>query len=130
MSTGIAHTGRRLTASARPVPLPVRALDHATGYLLAAAALAGLALRHADGLGSEWRASLARTAALLIDEGLTVDPVEEEFDPDTIEGGRAVELTAWGPLRRLEPPVRVAGAPLRWVLPARRLGSDAPRWDG
>ena len=41
MSSGIAERGMRLAAADRPVPLPVQALDHATGWLMAAAAVAG-----------------------------------------------------------------------------------------
>lgn len=39
MSSGIADQGMRRAKADRPVPLPVQALDHATGYLMAAAAL-------------------------------------------------------------------------------------------
>src|SRR5262249_7162726 len=43
MSLGIADAGQRATASPRPFPLPAQALDHATGYFIAAAACRGLA---------------------------------------------------------------------------------------
>jgi crotonobetainyl-CoA:carnitine CoA-transferase CaiB-like acyl-CoA transferase len=33
MSSGIAEAGMRAAGSDKPVPLPVQALDHATGYL-------------------------------------------------------------------------------------------------
>ena len=49
MSTGIAEAGRGAAGADRPVPLPVQALDQATGYLLAAAALTGLARRATAG---------------------------------------------------------------------------------
>ncbi|HEU5374244.1 MAG TPA: CoA transferase, partial [Ktedonobacteraceae bacterium] len=61
MSSGIAHTGMVEAHQNRPFPLPVQALDHATGYLLAAAAVHGLIRRITDGRGLEVRASLART---------------------------------------------------------------------
>ncbi|MGT2481135.1 CoA transferase [Methylobacterium oryzae CBMB20] len=41
MATGIAAAGQRWKQADRPVPLPVQALDHATGYLMAAAAVRG-----------------------------------------------------------------------------------------
>jgi len=50
----------------RPTPLPVQALDHATGYLMAAAAVRGLAERLKTGRGFEARTSLARVAGLLV----------------------------------------------------------------
>ena len=62
MSSGIADAGRRVAGAERPTPLPVQALDHATGYLMAAAALRGLTVRRRDMTGSSARVSLARTA--------------------------------------------------------------------
>jgi CoA-transferase family III len=68
MSAGIADAGMRLLGKDRPTPLPVQALDHATGYLMAAAVVRGLTQRIATGRGFEARASLARTAQLLVSE--------------------------------------------------------------
>ncbi len=62
MSCGIAEAGMQWAERDVPVPLPVQALDHATGYLMAAAVirmLAGNGALHA-------RLSLARTAGLLM----------------------------------------------------------------
>ncbi len=42
MSCGIAAAGMVRAGADRPVPLPVQALDHATGHLMAAAVLHGL----------------------------------------------------------------------------------------
>lgn len=99
MSCGIANAGRTWAAAAGssgsssstgggeegapPVPLPVQALDHAAGYILAAAAIRGLTLRTRAGQRRAWRGgaprdgdgvvaafsastSLARVAALLM----------------------------------------------------------------
>jgi hypothetical protein len=130
MSTGIAGVGRASPAD-RPVPLPVQALDHATGYLLAAAALTGLTRRVADGRGSRWRTSLARMAALLVEVGGPTAPDDGTPWPAApIEPTGPVETTAWGELRRLAPPLEVEGSPLRWRLPARPLGSDPAVWSG
>ncbi|MGW3485052.1 CoA transferase [Rhodococcus indonesiensis] len=49
-----------------PGALPVQALDHASGYLLAAAVLDALAARHRDGRGRDVAVTLARTAASLL----------------------------------------------------------------
>jgi crotonobetainyl-CoA:carnitine CoA-transferase CaiB-like acyl-CoA transferase len=126
MSSGIAAEGMRAFGADRPTPLPVQALDHATGYLLAAAALRGLARRRSAQQGSRWRLSLARTAKLLVDAGagdLSAPPLG---DPPLQD---AVEATTWGPARRVAVPVSVDGLPLRWDLPARALGSDPPAFD-
>jgi len=126
MSAGIAHAGMVRAGADRPTPLPVQALDHATGYLMAAAVLASLrdavsgrGLRNA-------RLSLARTAVLLAgfrDPGRTpLAPVRAADDA----GG--VEQTPWGPARRLRPALDVTGVPMWWERPASTLGSAAPCW--
>jgi hypothetical protein len=60
MSAGIADAGMRMLGKDRPTPLPVQALDHATGYLMAAVVVRGLTQRMAAGQGFEGRTSLAR----------------------------------------------------------------------
>ena len=109
------------------MPLPVQALDHATGYLLAAAALRGWRRRLRDGVGSRATASLARTAALL-----TAGP-DGSFDavaPTTDGAIATTEHTAWGLAERLTFPATLAGAAIRWDRPAGPLGAEpAPlRW--
>ncbi len=129
MSSGMAHTGMQRRGADKPVPLPVQALDHATGYLLAAAALRGLTRRQLVGAGSQARLSLARTARLLADypmpegseEAALGGEVAADLDP-------AVERTVWGPAHRLLAPLQVAGAPLRWDLAASPLRSSPARW--
>src|SRR5579863_2031188 len=128
MSSGIAAEGMRKNGSARPTPLPVQALDHATGYFMAAAAVRGLTQRLATGLGSVVRTSLARIGALLIDQSRE-DRTSVALAPETIDYlDEAQEATAWGPARRLKPPVAIAGSPMRWALPASPLGAAPARW--
>ncbi len=128
MSSGIAARGQDLTAAPRPVPLPVQALDHAAGYVLAAAALRGW-MAALDGTGSRSRTSLARVARLLVDASrhepgvasfaASVEPIGHEDVAVT------VEETTWGPARRLRPPLRIGDGPLlRWDRPAVALGSS------
>jgi hypothetical protein len=125
MSAGIADAGMRWRGAERPVPLPVQALDHATGYLLAAAVVRGLTHRFETGRGLRARLALARTAQLLVDQG--EQPVCEPFAPETdADRAAAIEHTAWGDARRLSAPLAVDGAPMHWDLPASELGSAAP----
>lgn len=126
MSAGIADAGMRRMGRDRPTPLPVQALDHATGYLMAAAVVRGLTGRLATGLGCSVRASLARTAALLtaLPPGEPA-PLAPETPDDLAEG---TEATSWGPARRLRAPCGVEGAEMRWDLPATALGSAAAAW--
>ena len=127
MSSGIADAGMQQLGRDRPAPLPVQALDHATGYIMAAAAVRGLTDRLTTGVGCTARASLARTAGLL-----TSIPLNQtaSLAPGTVITDFAPELeaTAWGPAQRLFPPGSVAGAPMRWELPAMALGTATAAW--
>jgi hypothetical protein len=126
MSSGIAEAGQHWKHSDKPTPLPVQALDHATGYLLAASAIRLLTERLANGRGGSARLSLARTAKLLLEHGPgTHDLLRAE---DAQDQDPAIEHTAWGPARRLRVPVQVSGTVVRWDLPAAELGSHRAQW--
>jgi crotonobetainyl-CoA:carnitine CoA-transferase CaiB-like acyl-CoA transferase len=126
MSSGIAEAGMAWKQTDKPTPLPVQALDHGTGYLMAASAIVLLARRLADGRGGSARLSLARTAKLLIEggagDGAALRP-EDEADQ-----GLLVEQTPWGPAHRLQVPLKITGTPLQWALPATELGAHRPQW--
>lgn len=129
MSCGIAQQGMKLSGSNKPVPLPVQALDHTTGYLMAAAVLQGLAQRMETGQGSESRLSLARTTRELMENGASAvsdEPLIEsahqaDFSPEP-------EMTTWGHARRLLAPVCLENTLLQWYLPASALGSASASW--
>ncbi|WJV49622.1 CoA transferase [Streptomyces flavofungini] len=105
-----------------PGALPAQALDHGTGYLLAAAVLRSLSERlrdPADGTGGTpvVRLALARTAAWLTTwPAYAADPWLTGTD---------------GPLGRLRyalPPVSFEGGPVNWERPPGDWGGDAPVW--
>ncbi len=148
MSAGIAEAGMRWRRAAKPVPLPAQALDHATGYLMAAAAIRGIHQRLRDRRVLHARLSLARTAMMLAahavcgiddDEGpdnehrsddarahaatapAFAGPADDDFAPH-------VEVTPWGEARRLRPPLSIDDVTLRWDRPAATLGSSDARW--
>lgn len=127
MSCGIAEAGMRWRTSSRPVPLPVQALDHATGYLMAAAVVRGLTRRLTHGVATRSRLSLARTAQLLLDGPTPWNsgPLANEAAEDV---AAAVEQTSWGPACRVLTPWRIAGVDVRWDLPASALGSAPADW--
>jgi len=128
MSTGVAEAGMRLAQSDRPVPLPGQAIDHGTGYLLAAAAIRGLTTRLTTGAGCAARASLARTAKLLIEysgsQGDLTPLVPEQQDDLTTQ----LEHTSWGPAYRLKPALSIDGTQMQWDYPAGALGSATAQW--
>lgn len=120
MSSGIAEAGMHWKKANKPTPLPVQALDHATGYLMAAAVIKLL------GQGGAARLSLARTAKLLIENGAgTGEALRAE---DQSDQGMLVEQTPWGPAHRLQVPLKITGTPLQWALPAGELGSHRAQW--
>jgi crotonobetainyl-CoA:carnitine CoA-transferase CaiB-like acyl-CoA transferase len=127
MSAGIAEAGMQWRQAEGPVALPVQALDQATGYLMAGAAIRAVTRRLDDGAGTEARLSLARTAWLLTSAG--EDGPSTPFAPESAADlSITVEETDWGSARRLAPPAVVAGAPIEWARPARKLGSAAGTW--
>lgn len=127
MSSGIAHMGMLWSGKDKPTPLPVQALDHATGYLLAASAITGLIGRLMDGSTMTAKLSLARTAHLLASHRGSGDstPLSPETRDDLAP---SIEQTGWGPAQRLRFPVSIAGTPARWDLPSGPLRSSTPEW--
>ena len=126
MSCGIADAGMGWSGSDKPHPLPVQALDHATGYFMAAAVISALtrAVR-GDGIHRA-RLSLARTAEVLA----KLEPVSgSEITGSTpADLDSWIENTPWGPAKRLKPAIRVSGAPMQWDRPAGELGASAASW--
>ncbi|MBD9440906.1 CoA transferase [Pseudomonas sp. PDM04] len=126
MSSGIAEAGQQWKQADKPLPLPVQALDHATGYLMAAAAITLLTRRLNSGLGGSARLSLARMARLLIEHGAGTDqPLRPEDENDQ---GLVVEQTAWGPAHRLQVPLKITGTPVQWAIAAGELGAHRAQW--
>ncbi|MDO8145745.1 CoA transferase [Isoptericola sp. 178] len=101
-----------------PGALPAQALDHATGYLLAAGVLDGLVDRSADGSGRDVSVSLARTAARLLDApGRDPDPPPAAVPP------ASTTVTHAG-VRTARPALPVDDYP----APAHPWSSDPPLW--
>ncbi len=112
----------------RPGVLPAQALDHGTGYLLAAGVLRALAERAARG-GRHLRFSLAATAGWLL-AGVPAAPAGAG------EGGSRYRPEPWlaetgsgyGPLTHALPPVGYRGAPRDWAAGPTRWGKDRAEW--
>jgi crotonobetainyl-CoA:carnitine CoA-transferase CaiB-like acyl-CoA transferase len=131
MSTGIAGWGLRTGTVDRPTPLPVQALDHATGYLMAAAVLSGIASRRRDGRGTAARLSLARTAAglerVMSSRGHARPRSAEPAGTASVAPAGILD-TPWGAATLLTPPFAAGAATLRWDRGPSELGSDAAAW--
>ena len=128
MSSGIAAEGMRRFGADRHTPLPVQALDHAAGWIMAAAVLRGLTERRRTGAGWRARTSLARVAALLAPTAGERDLHGTLVAPEPADFAEERERTVWGPIRRLRPALTLPGTELHWTLPASPLGSAEPHW--
>ncbi len=127
-ATGIAAIEAHAVADVdgRPGVLPAQALDHGTGYLLAAGVLRALTEREVVGGGRHLRLSLAGTASWLL-HGIA---------PLPRGGGPAHDPAPWlaetasdqGILRHACSPIATPDGALDWARPPGRLGADAPRW--
>jgi hypothetical protein len=112
----------------QPGALPCQLLDHATGYLAAAAAIDGLRRQAIHGGTLVRRLSLARTAQWLTSE--VPDAPTEPGRPATERAPAwLVELDGpLGPVSAVAPPGTLAGRPLRWPFAPTGYGRDAARW--
>jgi crotonobetainyl-CoA:carnitine CoA-transferase CaiB-like acyl-CoA transferase len=109
-ATGIAEAVRPGDETAPPGALPVQALDHATGYLVAAAALRDLAVREREGRAGRTRLALAATAQAMLRAGPRPPAAKRAIDP-------AAHLIPVGGAVVARPPGRLDGHPLRWPEP-------------
>lgn len=124
--TGIAHI--EADGDMPAGVLPAQALDHGTGYLLAAGVLRGLTERQRDGVGGHVDLALARTAAWLLrhhdpDEHLPRFPRRVAAAPHL--GAKRAEQ---GQLAYALPPFRIGGGPVDWAEPPVPWGSSAAAW--
>ncbi len=127
MSCGIADAGRSWAGTTHPTPLPVQALDHATGYLLAAAVLSALSAAAKGQSVPQARLSLARTAVLLDNLEKTA-PGPDIDAPTDADYSSKTEHSGWGPGQRLAPPLQLTSTSMIWDHPAPKCGSAAATW--
>lgn len=117
VATGLAVTEG---SPEEPGALPAQALDHGTGYLLAAAVLRALTEQDRDGGTRLVRLALAQT-------GHWLTHALPRYEPER----HLTEST--GPLGRLRhalSPVSYEGGPAGWSRPPGIAGADAPEWLG
>ncbi|MRX42559.1 carnitine dehydratase [Agromyces sp. Q22] len=113
-----------------PGALPAQALDHATGYLIAAAMVA--LLRRRSTVGGSWlaRMSLRRTAAELLGlprraeaDGVGLDDATRESHAVTLSGPA-------GEQRIARPAIAAPRRAVEWPSAPHEWGSDRPSWAG
>ncbi|MGW4021841.1 CoA transferase [Streptomyces sp. NPDC005009] len=122
VATGVAAVEG--SSAGRPGVLPAQALDHGTGYLLAAGVLRALSEQGEGGGSRVVRVALARTAGWLLegrgDVGVSGDvPVGQWL---------AERDSPLGRLRYALSPVVFEGGPRDWARGPGRWGADSARW--
>jgi crotonobetainyl-CoA:carnitine CoA-transferase CaiB-like acyl-CoA transferase len=119
-----------------PGALPAQLLDHATGYLAAAAVLSGLARQMQEGGTWQGRVSLAQTAAWVLRQrppGAAALPAGPASEPDpgpymcrwpAVDG----DIEIVGPPGSLSRPDGSGWREVAWSLPPARYGRDEAVW--
>ncbi|MEC3981571.1 CoA transferase, partial [Amycolatopsis sp. H20-H5] len=124
MASGIADEGARDAGLDKPGPLPVQALDHATGWLTAAGVMT--ALRRSMTEGGSWhvRLSLAGTGRWLDSLGR-----KESEAPELDTTGLLEDVESpFGRLTRVKFPGVLPGAPPYWFEASHLPGADKATW--
>ncbi|MBL1086355.1 CoA transferase [Streptomyces actinomycinicus] len=123
VATGIAVTEG---SAEQPGALPAQALDHGTGYLLAAAVLRALTEQSYEGGSRLLRLALARTAHWLT-TGVRAEPAGSAPYPGP-DAWLTETDSGFGRLRHARPPVSFTGGPTAWARPPVPWGSDPAAW--
>lgn len=112
----------------RPGALPCQLLDHATGYLAAAAALEGVRRQSEAGGTHIFRLSLAATAAWLLSRrGPVTAELRPAAEPSADEYLTTLRSDA-GPVTVVTPPGTLADRDLTWPQHLNTYGQDPPTW--
>jgi hypothetical protein len=118
-------------AADAPGALPVQALDHATGYFLAAAVVTLLERQAREGGSWSARMSLRRTAAELLTMLRTAEPTPSRALDDAGRAAHTTALTAGpGTVRIALPAISYDGAAREWPEAPHPWGSDTPGFRG
>lgn len=124
MATGLAQAIEGDNVTDRPRPLPLQVLDHATGWLAAYAAVAGLTRRLQKGGGSVMGVSLAQTAHWL----MRLPAVPKGQRASDARDYLAESRSAFGCVTHVRPLSPWLGVPLPMVPPTG-LDDSVSWWD-
>ncbi len=112
-----------------PKPLPVQALDHASGNLLALGAMAGLHRRAREGGSWHVRVSLARTGHWICGLGRVADGLDRPAPTrEEVAGFLEESASGFGALSRVRHAARLSATPPRWDRPSVPPGTHPPSW--
>ena len=128
-ASGINYAEAAAKGSDEPTALPCQALDHASGYFMAAAAMATLALQAREGGSWHIRVSLARTGRWVqglgqINNGFDcLDPTQDDL-LDLMEASSS----GYGEMTAVRHTAQMSETPCFWKRPSMPLGSHVPVW--
>ncbi len=128
-ATGFNHAEGVAAGVAGPKELPAQALDHASGQLMAAAAMLARARQAREGGSWHVRLSLAQTGRWLwglgrVEGGLPAPDLSLGDVQDRIDESDS----GFGRLRAVRHAADLSETPARYARPAAALGSHAPEW--
>jgi hypothetical protein len=109
----------RAAGADRPIPLPAQMLDHAAGWLSAAAAIDAVRRARSDGQSRHAQVTLAGVARWLDSLG-RLDPgalAGADPGPDDVADLMATMWTPAGDLSYVRPPGTIGGLALSWDSP-------------
>jgi crotonobetainyl-CoA:carnitine CoA-transferase CaiB-like acyl-CoA transferase len=127
-ASGLNDAEAQAFGSSEPKALPAQELDHATGYLLAFAAMSALAQRAQQGGSWHVRCSLAQTGYWFRNLG-RVDGMECR-DPRSADVRDLLEEapSGFGQLTAVRHAATMSETPPRWTRPSVPLGTHPPAW--
>jgi crotonobetainyl-CoA:carnitine CoA-transferase CaiB-like acyl-CoA transferase len=128
-ASGFNDAEAQAAGSATPRPLPAQALDHATGYLMAFAAMIALARRSREGGSWHARLSLAQTGRWLRGLGRVANGLQApDPSPDAVRDLTEQCDSLFGRLTLVRHPARLSATPVQWDRPPVPLGHDPCGW--
>ncbi len=130
-ASGINFAEAEAAGIEQPKELPCQALDHASGHLMAFAAMMALRRRVIEGGGWHARVSLARTGRWFEDLGRVTDGLDCA-DPTVEDVADLMEEqdSGYGRLGSVRHAALLSETPARWTRPSMPLGSHPPEWPG
>jgi len=127
-ASGLAMQGMQIRGADEPLLLPLPALDHGTGYLMAASILSSLTNAIDTGKARGTKLSLARLADTLFQyEKSDIDVKITQIEPHDLMD--EIEQNPWGSSRRCRPPMSLGETQFSWALPATNIGFHQAHWD-
>jgi crotonobetainyl-CoA:carnitine CoA-transferase CaiB-like acyl-CoA transferase len=128
-ATGFNHAEGQAAGIDRPKELPAQMLDHASGYLMAFAAMMAKARQSCEGGSWLVRVSLAQTGRWLFNLGRLADGLKtDDLTAEAIGPYLEQVSSGFGVLSAVSHAAKLSKTPAFWARPAMPLGSHVPQW--